>query len=111
MRGRDELFEIVGAAELGIYRLIIFDRVRAAKRALAVVFTNRMNGHQPKYIDAKFAQPRQVSGDGGEFSRRGILTNVDLVDRGSANPVRHANRRAIRADLQRLQWLSTPEQR
>ena len=81
-----EVVEVLQCAELGVHGTIILDGVIAAERAFAAFHSNRMDGHQPKDVDAQFGKPVKLRLDGGKGSFRGELAHVHLIDDGVLRP-------------------------
>ena len=86
MGGVDERLEIRLGAEIGIDRAIVTNAVRTAERPLAVFLPDRMDRHQPQYVDPKRFEPRKLAGCGVERPLAGELASVDLVNNGLLRP-------------------------
>ena len=88
MCGVDKGTKIVLGAEFRVHAEIVFDGVRAAQAAFAILLANRMNGHQPENVDAERLEARQLLCGGVERAFRCELAGVDLIDDGVFRPFR-----------------------
>ena len=86
VRGIDEGAEFLLRAEFRVHCVIVLHRIGATQSALAVLLPDRVDRHEPQYVDAQFLQARQLLLRGGESAVLGEMTGVDLVQDRIARP-------------------------
>jgi hypothetical protein len=72
-------FKIGHGSEFGIGLHEIRDAVITAQTAFPSFFTDRENGHEPKYIHSHFCQTIHMLAKGGKGAFRRILPDVYLI--------------------------------
>ena len=77
--GVNQMPEIIQRAELWVHSAVIADGVGAAERALAMLFTGRVDGQQPDDVRAKGLDTVEIRLNSGEGARFGIIADINGV--------------------------------
>ena len=75
-----EGLEIIECAELRIDGTIVRDCIRRAKTSLTILFTDRLNRHEPDNIGAESLDARQILLDGAEGAGFTVISDKNRID-------------------------------
>lgn len=82
----DDILELIDCAEFRIERSVILHGIITAKLTFSAILRNRVNGHEPEYVDSKLLQTLKLTFKLLHSAALGVLAQIDFINHCIAAP-------------------------